>query len=397
MMGADASPEARLRAALATTVVSPARPTGKIGAPQPQAREERGKLFGRLQLLTLVDAKLAPPRSYLLDGLLAPGELSVWWGEPKSGKSFLLTRIAYGLALGLGFFGLAARGPTRVLYLSAEGESGFAGRLLALATELGPAAGFAYIAQRAEVGPPGADLEDLILAAQHHQAEVIVLDTVARTFGTGDESATRDMGAYVAALDHLRRATGAHVVVVHHGTKNGSSPGPRGSGALVGAADLVVKVERAKDGVPHRATVEAAKDDADGATFAFSLRVVGLAPAGGARPRSTCIAQEAEAAASAPASRLSPQPRDALAYLRDLIATEGVPLPSNAGFPSGLLGVPEVRWREECETRRLSTAEKPEDRRRTFRHAFRLLREGQIVAARDGLVWIAADGEDRGG
>lgn len=358
---------------------------------------DRGTTFGRLQLLTVADAQLAPPRSYILEGLLAPGELSVWWGAPKSGKSFLLTRIAYGLALGLGMFGRAARGPARVLYVSAEGESGFAGRLLALAAELGPALGLAYIAQRAEVGPPGADLDDLIRACRHHRAEVIMLDTVARTFGTGDESATRDMGAYVAALDRLRRETGAHIVVVHHGTKNGDSPGPRGSGALVGAADLVVKVERGKDGSPHRATVEAAKDDADGAAFAFTLRVAELAATGGAPPRVTCVAQEVEAALPSPVSGLPPQARDALAFLRDVIATEGEVLPTGPGFPTGLRGVLEVRWREECETRRLSTAEKPEDRKRTFRNAFKLLRERQVVAARDGLVWIAADGEDRGG
>ncbi|MBX9701706.1 MAG: helicase RepA family protein, partial [Acetobacteraceae bacterium] len=347
---------------------------------------DRGIPFGRLRLLTLGDAELAPPRSYLLDGLLAPGELSVWWGAPKSGKSFLLTRIAYGLALGRGMWGLAARGPTRVLYLSAEGESGFAGRLLALAAEFGPADGFGYVAQRAEVGPPGGDLADLIAAAKHHRADIIVLDTVARTFGTGDESGTRDMGAYVAALDRLREETGAHIVVVHHGSKNGESPGPRGSIALVGAADLVVKVERGKDGAPHRATVEAAKDDADGATFAFRLRVVEMERRHTDRkPRTTCITEEAEAVPPSPTSGLPPQARDALGFLRDLVAAQGSPLPAIPGFPAGLQGVAEARWREECETRRLSTAEKPEDRRRTFRNAFKLLRERQIVAARDGL------------
>lgn len=67
---------------------------------------KRGKTFGRLRVLTSSDAELAPPRQHLLQGLIAPCELSVWWGPPKCGKSFLLLRVAYGLALGIGFWNL---------------------------------------------------------------------------------------------------------------------------------------------------------------------------------------------------------------------------------------------------------------------------------------------------
>jgi RecA-family ATPase len=78
-----------------------------------------------LRVLTIADAPSAPPRVYLLHGLMAPGELSVWWGAPKCGKSFLLLRLAYGLALGTGMWSRAAK-PCRVLYVPAEGEGGFA-------------------------------------------------------------------------------------------------------------------------------------------------------------------------------------------------------------------------------------------------------------------------------
>ena len=74
--------------------------------------------------MTLADAASAPPRHYLLRGLIAPGELSLWWGPPKCGKSFLLLRLAYGLALGAGMWGRKAK-PCRVLYVAAEGEGGF--------------------------------------------------------------------------------------------------------------------------------------------------------------------------------------------------------------------------------------------------------------------------------
>ena len=172
-------------------------------------------------MLTVADALAAPPRRYLLRGLIAPGELSVWWGAPKCGKSFLLLRLAYGLALGLGMWGRKGK-PCRVLYVAAEGEGGFAARLLALRDALGDAGdAFRYIAQRATVGPPADDLDDVIAAARDMGADLIVLDTLARTFGDGDENAARDMGGFVASVDRLRGETGAHVAVIHHGHEGG--------------------------------------------------------------------------------------------------------------------------------------------------------------------------------
>lgn len=373
MDGYGASPEELLRRA-------GAREEGS--APPP-----RGKPFGRLRVLTVADALAAPARRYLLKGLIAPGELSVWWGAPKCGKSFLLLLLAYSLALGLGVWARAAA-RCRVLYVAAEGEGGFAVRLIALRSALGDAGGaFRYIAQRATVGPPENDLNDVISAALDMRADLVVLDTLARTFGTGDENSARDMGGFVASLDRLREETKAHVAVIHHGRKDGADT--RGSGALAGAADLIVKVAKGQNGEPSTATVEAAKDDADGDALGFRLRVVDLPPASGGEPRRTCVAEEAEAGAR-PSKPLPPVARTALSFLADLVAAEGKPLPRGAGWPEpGLSGVPEARWRAECEARRLSTADNAQSRARVFRDAAQRLRDGGAIAMRDDWVWLA--------
>ena len=354
----------------------------------------RGKPFGRLRVLTVADAIAAPARHYLLRGLIAPGEMSLWWGAPKCGKSFLLLRLAYGLALGSGLWGRAAQ-RCRVLYVAAEGEGGFAARLIALRDALGGAGeAFRYIAQRATVGPPADDLKDVIDAAKDMGADVIVLDTLARTFGAGGENSARDMGGFVASVDKLREDTGAHVAVIHHGRKDGADT--RGSGALAGAADLIVKVAKGENGEPGIATVEAAKDDTDGDALGFRLRVVELPASGGGEARRTCIAEEAEAGAG----RSKPPPRaarTALGYLSDLIASEGSPLPTGAGWPSASLsGVPEARWRAECETRRLSMADAYENRDRVFRSAAQALRDAGLVAIREGWVWITRRAPNNG-
>jgi hypothetical protein len=356
-------------------------------APKPP---ERGEMFGKLRLLSLADAASAPPRHYLLRGLIAPREMSLWWGAPKCGKSFLLLRLTYGLALGEGMWGRGAK-PCRICYIAAEGEGGFAARLLALREAMGDAGeNFRYIAQRATLGAPADDLEHAIEAARHMRADIIVPDTLARTFGTGEENSATDMGAFVASMDRIREETGAHVAVIHHGRRDGANA--RGSIALEGAADLIVKVARGEGDGPNLATVMAAKDDVDGIELPFRLRVMERGAGDDGEMRRTCIAEECDAA---PATRSKPLPkatRTALAILADLIARQGTPLPHGAGWPDATLsGVPEATWRAECETRRLSLAEKPEDRARTFRNAAGELRDTGLVGMRDGLVWMVRD------
>jgi hypothetical protein len=381
MMDGAAVPEAVLRAAGAREeYFTPKAPP-------------RGKPYGNLRLLTLDDARNAPARQYLMPGLIAPGELSLWWGAPKCGKSFLLLRLAYGLARGLGMWQREPARPIRLLYVAAEGEGGFAGRLLALATELGDAGDhFRYFAQRVTVGPPGTDLADAIQAALDMRADLIVLDTLARTFGEGDENAARDMGGFVGAVDRMREATGAHVAVIHHATKEGGSS--RGSGALVGAADLIVKVTSGASGEPSLATVEAAKDDADGAGLGFRLRVLDLPPGPDGTTRRTCVAEEAEATERR-GKPLGRNAENAMRFLLDLMAKEASPLPAGPDYPQGLNGVLESHWRSECEDRRLSAAEKREDRLRVVRKAIADLRDAGRIGLRDGWVWPTREGQPR--
>jgi RecA-family ATPase len=75
---------------------------------------------------------------------------------------------------------------------------------------------------------------------------LIIIDTLARTFGTGDENKQADMNAYVTAADRLREATGANVMIVHHSGVH-EDKRERGSNVLRGAADTVIKVSRKDD------------------------------------------------------------------------------------------------------------------------------------------------------
>jgi RecA-family ATPase len=77
---------------------------------------------------------------------------------------------------------------------------------------------------------------------------LIVIDTVARNFGTGDENSTKDMGMFIQGIDALRVRHQAAILLVHH-TGHGDKSRGRGSMALKGALDAEYKLARGDDGI----------------------------------------------------------------------------------------------------------------------------------------------------
>lgn len=63
-------------------------------APAKVARLADGRTFaGHLRIMSMTEALALPPREYLIPGFMAPGELSVCWGAPKCGKTFVMMRL----------------------------------------------------------------------------------------------------------------------------------------------------------------------------------------------------------------------------------------------------------------------------------------------------------------
>ena len=74
----------------------------------------------------------------------------------------------------------------------------------------------------------------------------IIIDTLARNFGGGDENSTKDMNQFVQHVDALKDNWQASVLIVHH-TGHGDKSRARGSMALKGALDHEYGVTKAAD------------------------------------------------------------------------------------------------------------------------------------------------------
>jgi hypothetical protein len=70
----------------------------------------------------------------------------------------------------------------------------------------------------------------------------IIVDTVAKSRGAGNENDATDAGLYIKSLDRIANATGANVMALHHPSK--SSESARGSGAYEADCDTVLNVSK---------------------------------------------------------------------------------------------------------------------------------------------------------
>ena len=195
------------------------------------------------------------PVPWLVRGVIEQDSTGLMFGDPANFKSFITIDLACHVAAGKNWHGHDVEGGP-VIYVAGEGHNGFARRLAAW-----------------QVGNPGHPIEDMplyfsqkatgfydqdeavkvtaeidrIVDTEGHAPSMIVIDTLARNFGAGDENSTSDMNMFVNHVDAFLRAKyGCVVLIVHHTGKSDKNHA-RGSSALKGAVDFEYRMDRPED------------------------------------------------------------------------------------------------------------------------------------------------------
>ena len=183
--------------------------------------------------------------NYLIKGWLDRAAFSVVYGASGSGKTFLALDLALHVAGGTAWHGTKVRAAGSVVYLAAEGGGAFDNRCMAWASEepfAWPKTAPNFHALTLPIDLFGSnDAEELVKATADLKPILIVIDTLARAMGKGDENTARDMGIITMNVGQIIAETGAHLMVVHHSGKE-ASKGARGSSSLRGAVDTEISV-----------------------------------------------------------------------------------------------------------------------------------------------------------
>lgn len=220
----------------------------------------------RWNVYSAKDLQTLPPLEFLVPGMIVAEGFNVMFGYSGTGKSFISLGIAYNLSQS-----------TSILYVAAEGASGYRLRLDALEQRYKQEKGVDQPTGNIHFVPSTVNLMDRRETEQFvnevvnvYKPRLVIFDTLARCMVGGDENSSRDMGILVDNCGLIQR-TGAAVLMIHHTGKNGT--GERGSSALRGAADSMIEVSKDDDLI----TVESSKLK-DG--IAFPTYYVKLLPFG---------------------------------------------------------------------------------------------------------------------
>lgn len=291
--------------------------------------------------------KMLMPQSMgtIVHGLLHAGSLTLVYGPPKSGKSFLLTSLFLAIAAGdEEWMGHPILNPGPVLYIACEGHAGFWKRLKAAAINRGwteqtfPSSfvlgtGRPHLITISNNGhavvPSPQQVTDAIDEATEMGCKpvAIAIDTIFRSFGGGNVNASDHMNAYLAAVATIMDRNIA-VAAVHHETKQGGTPA--GSVTLIGGADTLINTATLEDG-NHSWQVEMAKDDATTEAQKFTLKIVPVGEDADGNEASSCVVETASGPVPRKIRKMSDAHADFYSHLKAIIAEHGElgrPLPT---------------------------------------------------------------------
>ena len=204
------------------------------------------------EFLREIAAKPAP--QFLVDDWLAPGNVALFHGQPRDGKSLLALEMAIGVATGTAAFGVLPVHHARPVWYVAEEDARveFALRLRAMLRGRGLAVPEQLIVSSRD----GIRLDDeadhgsFLRDAQATRAELIVLDPLRQITNAVDQGPA-ELRPFARFIKKLVDTTGATVLLVHHDTKQSTARDYRhvsqrvSGGGLLSMCESPVSIQRA--------------------------------------------------------------------------------------------------------------------------------------------------------
>jgi hypothetical protein len=347
---------------------------------------EKGTGF---RFVAVSDLEYSPP-DFLVENLIERDTLGLVFGDPGCGKSFLGVDLALSVATGHPFHDAPVK-KGAVFYIAGEGHNGLVRRIYAWAVEHGqslegvPLFKSECAAQFLDKSS-AQSVEFAIsqLAAQHGSPAMVIVDTLARNFGPGDENSTQEMSAFVAAMDKLRaNLRGCVILIIHHSGHHDKERG-RGSMALKGALDFEYRLTKSTQTM--RLSNTKMKDAEPPGDLVFRLKDVPLA--NGAKS-ATLVTSEAYEEAGDKPQKLSRNAKLAKETFSELAAISGAE--SESG-PEGGFKIDLEAWRVAFYAKH--TGDNTNSKRQAFKRGRDALIDKNLIEA-DNDVYCCIDPQMR--
>ena len=223
------------------------------------------------------------PVNWLIEGVIPEKSFVALYGPPASFKSFIAMDIAECIASGRDWLGKKINGTGPVLYIAGEGHGGIGARIAAIKQHHNtPDEAQVYVV-RSQINLRSSveDFTNLILAIDELvqglgvDLRMIVIDTLARAFGGGNENSSDDMGAFIQATGKIQNRYKCSLMLLHHAGKD-TTKGLRGHSSLLGAVDTQMEIMRFPETTKGLILMSKQKDGEDGQRYGFEAITVDI-------------------------------------------------------------------------------------------------------------------------
>lgn len=320
---------------------------------------------------------------WLVKGLLPQAMLGVLFGESGAGKSFATLDMCAAISRGLETWNGHRVTQGRVLYVVAEGVSGFRQRIRAYCHQHDiPRIGFDVIYDVTPNLMDVAQVTDLIKEiCEREPYDLIVMDTFAQVTAGANENSGEDVGVALSQCKRLAQRSGAMVLLVHHSGKD-ASKGSRGHSSIKAACDVELEVKRNAE--TRSITTTKMKDGREGLSYIFNLHTVVLGIDEDGDDISSCIVEFLGPGTVETADKKKKTGKNELAVLgilHDLLGME----------TSG--SIDSARVRDEFVSQ-FEPGKKPSYMNQAFNRAIENLTEKGAIFAENGMISLGAENAD---
>jgi len=314
---------------------------------------------------------------WLVKPYLDRDTLGTIFGDAGSGKSFLATDLGLCVASNHQWHGFQINQPGTVFYIAGEGFGGLNRRIKAWADkhECELAKIPFYVSDRpARILDPASvqEVQQAIdeLSEKHGNPVLIIVDTLNRNFGPGDENSTGDMTRFISGLDEIRVRYKCTILIVHHSGLTATDRA-RGASALRAALDWEYRLTKNADGT-RTLTCTKAKDYGEPEPLNFEMEAVDLEWLDDeGEPVTSCIMRRIDAS-----------------EVHETVALRGTKrIAYDCLIKLGGEGVDVDEWRLACYTAGISPTSSTEAKRKAFKRAVSELQDHGLVSARNDLWW----------
>ncbi len=353
-----------------------------------QSLKEKGeqkKPESAFKFVSLADMLSEPPKSrWIVKDYLDEGSLSCIFGEPGAMKSFLAIDLGASVASGRNWHGNKIRKSGPVFYICGEGHGGLKRRFRAWTLHHDRSANIPFFISETPAQVLDGDHFKTVVAAfeelrgEHGKPVLVIIDTLNRNFGPGDENSTEDMTLFIARIDTFMRSVGCAVMIVHHSGLSDKERA-RGASALRAALDWEFRLTKKTDG-EREFTCTKCKDYEEPLPMSFKPKTIpltGWTDEDTGEELTSCILEKCEAAAEEKKSEYIDGP-EKLAYKILCELSED---------PEGAKRIYIKEWREIAYKKGISPSENKGTKQKAFKRAVTNLREKKLIETDDDFYW----------